>query len=315
MLNKMNTTIKHTAIVLLLALGFTATAQESTKPEDFDLPENTVKAVIRYANFSIPQQQFSVRPSYSVYTFKNDKIVSLRYEDSTSMVKTTVNYQYENDNLKSKETLQSSNAGTEHKINTYRTEKQDYKTTFYRTYPTEGTDKTILFYNEAGELRGKSFYNVHGKRTKQIEYNGREGYRLKKYYDEKLMSDITYVNDSNGKLTKSETLVLPGEDEEVKVLTLYYYNPNGDLKQVVDFITEAKNSGKKISRQKHYSYLYDGDVWVAQIEYSLANNKKNNLIATIRTLETPDKIYNAPSDEQLKIFFQETYQKYLKLSR
>lgn len=311
----MNTTVKYTAIILFLAFGFTAKAQESTKPEDFDLPKNTVKAVVRYADFSIPQKQFSVRPGYSVYTFKNDKIVSLQYEDSTSMVKTTVNYQYENDNLKSKETLQSSSAGAERKINTYRTEKQGYKTTFYRTYPTEETDKTILFYNEAGELRGKSFYNVHGKRTEQIEYNGKEGYRLKKYYDEKLMSDITYVNDSNGKLTKGETLVLPGEDEEVKVLKLYYYNPNGDLKQVVDFITEAKNSGKKISRQKQYSYWYDGDVWVAQIEYSLANNKKNNLIATIRTIETPDKIYNAPSDGQLKVFFQETYQKYLKLSR
>ncbi|WCM41706.1 hypothetical protein MG290_12235 [Flavobacterium sp. CBA20B-1] len=311
----MNTTVTYTAIILLLIFGFVAKAQESITPENFDLPKNTVKAVVRYTDFSIPQQQFSVRPSYTVYTFKNDKIVCLQYEDTASMVKTTVNYQYENDYLKSKETLQNSNAGTERKINTYRTEKQDYKTTFYRTYPTEETDKTILFYNEAGELRGKSFYNVHGKRTEQIEYNGKEGYRLKKYFDEKLMTDITYVNDSNGKLTKSETIVLPGEDEEVKVLTLYYYNPNGDLKQVVDFITEAKNSGKKISRQKHYTYLYDGDVWVAQIEYSLANNKKKNLIATIRTLETPEKIYNAPSDEQLKVFFQETYQKYLKLSR
>ncbi|HUN02629.1 MAG TPA: hypothetical protein PLS00_07220, partial [Niabella sp.] len=130
----MNPTLKHTTLLLFLALGFTAMAQESIKPEDFDLPENTVKAVIKYADFTIPQQQFEIRTSHSTYTFQDGKIINYQYRDSTKMVKTDVDYHYENGELKSRETIESSRAGMEYKTRKYRTEKKGYKTTFYRTY-------------------------------------------------------------------------------------------------------------------------------------------------------------------------------------
>ncbi len=313
MLNKMNTTIKHTAIVLLLALGFTATAQESTLPEDFDLPKNTVKAVINYADFEIPKQHFAIRPYHQTYTFQNDRLVNYQQSDSSKTWKADVSYHYENGQLKSKETIESLKAGMEYKTYKYRTEDKDYKITFYKIYHTGEEDKTIAFYNEAGELRGKSIYNIHGKRTQQIEYGGKEGYRVKKYHNEQLMSDITHFNEDDGKLMKTITYVTPGEEDEVKVMTLYYYNPKGDLRQIVDFVTETKNSAQKLSKTTYVDYLYDGDIWVAKIEYGTATKNPGKIVATIRTIETPEKAYHAPSDEQLKTFCQETYQKYLKL--
>ncbi len=309
----MKITIKHTALSLFLALGFAATAQESTKPEDFDLPENTVKAVIKYADFTIPQQKFAMSAEHKTYTFQEGKIINYQYRDSTSMIKTDVDYHYENGQLKRKETIESSKAGMEYKTYKYRTENEGYKTTFYKIYHTGDVDKTIAFYNDAGELRGKSVYNIHGQRTKQIEYGGKEGYRIQKYHNGKVMSEITHSNNDDGKLTKTVTYVMPGEDDEVKVLTLYYYTRDGDPEMIVEFITEKKNSGQKQSKTKHISYLYDGDIWVAKIAYSRATKSPGKIVATIRNIETPEKTYHATSNEQLEAFCQETYQNYLKL--
>lgn len=307
--------LKHTVLLLSLAFSFTATAQESIKPEDFDLPENTVKAVIRYADFTIPQQKFTMSAEHQSYTFQEGKIINYQYQDSTKMVKTDVDYHYENGELKSRETIESSRAGMEYKTRKYRSESKGYKTTFYRTYHWGETDKTIAFYNDAGELRGKSIYNVHGKRTQQIEYGGKEGYRVKKYFNDQVMSEITYTNNDDGTLDKTITYVMPNTEDEVKVLTLYFNTPKGDPEKMVEFVTEKKNSGQKHSRTKHISYLYEDDIWVAKISYSIATKSPGQLVATIRTIETPEKTYHAPSDEKLKAFCKEAYQKYLKLER
>ena len=311
----MSPTLKYTALLLFLALGFSATAQESIKPEDFDLPENTVKAVIKYADFTIPQQQFEIRTSHSTYTFQEGKIINYQYRDSAKSLKTDVDYHYENGELKSKETVKSSKAGMEYDTRKYRTENEGYKTTFYRTYHSGETDKYILFYNEAGELRGKSFYNVRGERATQTEYDGKKGHRVKKYYKDQVMSDITYTNNDDGKLDKTITYVMPNTEDEVKVLTLYFNTLKGDPEKMVEFVTEKKNSGQKHSRTKHISYLYEDDIWVAKIAYSIATKSPGQLVATIRTIETPEKTYHAPSDEKLKAFCEATYQKYLKLER
>ncbi len=309
----MKITLQHTALLFFLTLGFAATAQESTKPEDFDLPENTVKAVIKYADFTIPQQKFAMSAEHKTYTFQEGKIINYQYRDSAKSQKIDIDYHYENGQLKSKETVKSSQSGMEYDTLKYRTESEGYKTTFYKIYHTGETDKTIAFYNDAGELRGKSVYNVHGQRTQQIEYGGKEGYRIKKYHNEQLMSEITYFNNDDGKLGKTITYVMPETEDEVKVLTLYYNTRDGDPEMIVEFITEKKNSGQKQSKTKHISYLYDGDIWVAKIEYSRATKSPGKLTATIRNIETPEKTYHAPSDEQLKTFCQETYQNYLKL--
>lgn len=311
----MKITLQHTALLFFLTLGFTATAQESIKPEDFDLPANTVKAVIKYADFTIPQQKFAMSAEHKTYTFQEGKIINYQYRDSSSMIKTDVDYHYENGQLKRKETIESSRAGMEYKTYRYRTENEGYKTTFYKIYHTGEVDKTIAFYNEAGELRGKSIYNVHGKRTQQIEYGGKEGYRVKKYYNDQVMSEITYTNNDDGTLDKTITYVMPNTEDEVKVLTLYFNTPKGDPEKMVEFVTEKKNSGQKHSRTKHISYLYEDDIWVAKIAYSIATKSPGKLVATTRTIETPEKTYHAPSDEKLKAFCEATYQKYLKLER
>lgn len=311
----MKTSLQHIALLLFLSLSLTATAQESTKPEDFDLPENTVKAVIKYADFTIPQQQFEIRTSHSTYTFQEGKIINYQYWDSAKSQKIDIDYHYENGQLKSKETVKSSQSGMEYDTQKYRTESEGYKTTFYKIYHTGETDKTIAFYNDAGELRGKSIYNVHGKRTQQIEYGGKEGYRVKKYYNDQVMSEITYTNNDDGTLDKTITYVMPNTEDEVKVFTLYFNTPKGDPEKMVEFVTEKKNSGQKHSRTKHISYLYEDDIWVAKIAYSITTKSPGQLVATIRTIETPEKTYHAPSDEKLKAFCKEAYQKYLKLER
>ncbi len=71
------------------------------------------------------------------------------------------------------------------------------------------------------------------------------------------------------------------------------------------------NSAQKLSKTTYVNYLYDGDIWVAKIEYGTATKNPGKIVATIRTIETPEKTYHAPSEEQLKTFCQETYQKYL----
>lgn len=309
---KMNSTIKLIAIIWLLSFGCTAIAQESTLPEDFHLPKNTVKAFISYADFEIPKQHFAIRPQHYTYTFQNGKIINNHQSDSAKNWKADINYHYENGQLRSKETITSSEAGMEYKTYKYRTETKDYKTTYFKTYHTGEEDKTILFYNDAGEIRGKSIYNDQGKRTQQIEYNGKEGYRVRKYHNDELMSETTHVK-HDGKLTKTDTYVMPGGADEVKVMTLYYYNPQGDPNQMVEFITETKNAAQKLTKTTHVNYLYVDDIWVAKIEYSTATKNPGKIVATIRTIETPEKTYHAPSTEQLKAFCQEAYQNYLKL--
>jgi|GEM_PF-1474250 hypothetical protein len=60
-----------------------------------------------------------------------------------------------------------------------------------------------LFFNEADELRGKSCYNAKGEREKQIEYDGTKAHRTKKFKGNKLVSDIIYENNKQGKRRKS----------------------------------------------------------------------------------------------------------------
>lgn len=56
---------------------------------------------------------------------------------------------------------------------TFTTEKDHYKTTYLRKELNGETSKRIEFYNEAGQLRGKSVYNAFGEREVQIEFDGK----------------------------------------------------------------------------------------------------------------------------------------------
>src|SRR5690554_299060 len=97
----MKITLQHTALLFFLTLGFAATAQESTKPEDFDLPENTVKAVIKYADFTIPQQKFAMSAEHKTYTFQEGKIINYQYRDSAKSQKIDIDITTKTVNRKS----------------------------------------------------------------------------------------------------------------------------------------------------------------------------------------------------------------------
>ncbi|HUN02628.1 MAG TPA: hypothetical protein PLS00_07215, partial [Niabella sp.] len=149
-------------------------------------------------------------------------------------------------------------------------------------------------------------------RTQQIEYGGKEGYRVKKYHNDQVMSDITYTNNNDGKLIKTLTYVMPNTEDEVKVLTIYNNNLKGNPFEITEFVTEEKNADQKLTKTTYIDYLYEDNIWVAKIAYSIATKNPEKLVATIRTIETPEKTYHAPSDEKLKAFCEGAYQKYLK---
>ncbi|WP_346236856.1 hypothetical protein ABDK00_013565 [Niabella insulamsoli] len=299
--------IRYLNLCIFLFSVVNGRTHEKTAPKDFGLPQNTVKATITYADFSIPRRHLSMCGYYQVYIFQNNQLVNHQQRDSASDWKLDNTYQYEDGQLESKETLGGSNVSMEYKTYNYRTESKGYKTTWYKTHSTGEVEKTIAFYNDAGELRGKSIYNTRGQRTRQIEYGRKEGYRERTYHNEQLMTDITYVNDSTGRLTN--TLTIDGSGARVR--RIYNYNKKGDPFEIAEFVTGQKNTGQKLIKTTHINYLYDEEIWIAKITYSNATKTPGKLTATIRTIETSEKTYKAACQEQIKDFFEATYQRYL----
>ncbi|WP_111308479.1 hypothetical protein [Confluentibacter sediminis] len=308
----MKKTVTYLNLLTLLVFSFSVVAQEDTTPKDFDLPENTTKAFKMYATFSIPQQVFTMQSVNELYTFREGEITKYQYLDKPKL-EITENYTYENGLLKTKEIIRNGTMGMEYSTFKYRTESEGYKTTSYKIYHTGETEKNIEFFNGEGELRGKSFYNTNNQRTKQIEYGGKEGHRIKKYYDEKLVSDVIYLYDKKGRIYKVVDHKVPGNESEAKIIKQITYNGKGDPVVMLEYHPAKDGEEQKLSKTYHTDYLYDGDIWIAKIEYSNTTKETGQLKLITRTVVTPERAYKSQNDEQLIDFCKQVYQNYLKL--
>lgn len=311
----MKATIKYTALLLFLAISFSVTAQESSTPDDFDFPQNTTQATKTYASFSIPQQALVMQSAIYSYTFYNGRLTKYQREDNTYNRHIEESYTYKNDQLKSKEIIRQTSSGLEYTTYKYRIETEGNTTTRLKINHTGEVDKIIEFRNEAGELRGKSFYNTRGQRTQYIEYGGKEGHRIKKFHNEALVSDVIYRNNEHGRIAEIITHTMPGDEAEAKVLKTISYNDKGDAVKMLEYLPAKDSEKQNLNKTYYMDYLYDGNVWVAKIEYSNTTKDPGKLTVTIRSVVIGNRVYKPQNDEQLIGFCRRVYQNYLKLKQ
>lgn len=308
----MKTTIKHTALSLFLSLGFTATAQESTAPKDFDFPENTEMALEIKGTYDAEKHTFT-QTNAKEYRFNSNGQLTQLKELFTAKIGSQDTYHYdEKGELVKVDYLVGTAEGQISGSSTHTTEKESYKTTYIRKDQNGDMLRTIAFFNEAGELRGKSFYNAKGEREKQIEYDGTKAHRTKKFKGNKLVSDIIYENNKQGKMEKKIEFTEPGKVPTKEQLTTFDYNKKGDAEKMqVHYETEAGKT-PKVMNTHTMEYLYDGDLWVARIEYRHGYYKPSpTLNITLRRIKTSDKMYTAKDEKAVLDFCKQAYQNYL----
>lgn len=306
------TTIKHTALSLFLALDFTASAQENTAPQDFDLPKNTEMALEITGIYDSEKHAFK-QTNAKEYRFNSNGQLAQVKEMVTNGIGSQDTYHYDaNGELLKMDYLLGTNAGPISGSSTHSIEKESYKTTYIRKDQNGDMLRTIAFFNEAGELRGKSFYNARGEKEKQIEYDGKKAHRTKKYKGNKIVSDIVYENNKQGKLEKKTEYTEPGKTPTKEQLTTIRYNKNGDAEtMLIHYETEAGKQ-PKVMNTHTMEYLYDGDMWVARIEYRHGYYKPSpTLNITLRRIKTADKMYTAKDEKAVLDFCKQAYQHYL----
>jgi len=301
--------------LFLLAVFFTCNifAQEQTEPKDFDLPENTVKAMIMYGTYSIPQETFSVKSATETYTFKDANLINYVYDDKPNNTHQEDTYAYENGELKTKEEIRKAAYGMSYETLKYRTEVDGNKTTFFKVNHDGKVERNLSFYNDEGELRGTTYYNSNGEKTRYTEYGGSEGHRTKKYYNGKLTSLVTYLNNADGKLEKIIEQTVPGNEDEPKIIKTISYNDKGDPVQMLQYHPSKDEKNITLNKTYYMDYLYDGDVWVAKIEYNKSIKVPGHFNVTTRAIVTTDKTYKPQSDEAISTFCKKVYQHYLTL--
>ena len=303
--------LRFISLALTLFPGLEASCQEKITPEDYEFPKNTVKASRTYAVFALPQQSFTAQSMVDRYNFQNGLLTYHIREDQSANRFIEEKFSYEKGRISSKEIIRTSSSGTEYTRFIFRTDSNSYKSTLYKISKTGSLEKIIDFRNDSGELRGQSFYNTAGKRTKQIEYGGKEGHRIKKYHNDQLVSDIIYCYNTEGKIAATIIHTMPGKESEPRVWKTTSYNEKGDAIETLEYYPAKENEDKRLHKTHYTAYLYDQDVWIAKIEYGNHVKDPAKLVVAIRSLEIGDKIYQPQNDEQLISFCKQVYQLYL----
>lgn len=308
----MKTILKHTALLLFLALGFTATAQESTKPEDFDLPENTEMALEITGVYDGVKHTFT-QTNAKEYQFNSNGLLAQVREMITDGLGSQDTYNYDgHGELVKVDYLLGTNAGPVTGSSTHSIEKESYKTTYIRKDQNGDMLKTIAFFNEVGELRGKSFYNAEGIKVRQIEYDGEKAHRIREFKLNKVVSDIVYENNEEGKLAKKLKYTEPGKTPSKEQLTTISYNEKGDADKMFVHYDNEPGTTPRVMNTHTMEYVYDDDIWVARIEYRHGYYKPSpTLDITLRRIKTADKMYTPKDEKSLLDFCKQVYQHYL----
>ena len=310
-MNRMKGILRFISLALILFSSFAVLCQEKISPEDYEFPKNTIKASRTYAVFALPQQSFAAQSMVDRYNFQNGLLTYHIREDQSANRFIEEKFSYEKGGLSKKEIIRTSSSGTEYTRFIFRTDSNSYKSTLYKIGQTGSLEKIIDFRNDTGELRGQSFYNTSGKRTKQIEYGGKEGHRIKKYHNEQLVSDIIYRYNPEGRISETIIHTMPGKENEPKVWKITSYNEKGDAIKTLEYHRAKEEDEKRLNKTHYTAYLYDLDVWIAKIEYTTNIKDPAKLVVAIRSLVIGDKTYQPQNDEQLIRFCKQVYQKYL----
>lgn len=298
---------------ILFTLGFTATAQELTKPEDFDLPANTEMALEITGSYSGDKQIFS-QTGGEEYRFNSEgKLAQLKKMITNNMATQDV-YHYNADGQLTKidYIFGTKDGGMSSSSTTFSVEKKDKEITYKRRADKGYTARTVAYYNAAGELQSKNFYDAKVEPWKKIEYNGTKEYRVKEFKDNKIVSDIIYQNNDQGKLVKQLKFTQPMERKSKEELTTYSYNDKGDLETKLVHYDNQQGETPKVMDLHVTEYLYDGDIWVARVAYRhLYYSDPSWVEVTIRRIKTADKMYSAKDEKAILDFCKQVYQHYV----
>lgn len=304
---------KLIVICFCIVASLSAGAQENLTPEDYELPAKTVKATKTYATYLIAQQKLEMQSAIDTYHFSTGKITKYQRTDKTYNRNIEEVYSYQNNQLKAKDIVRNISVGIDYTNFKYHTEKDGNKITSFKTAQSGAIEKTLNFYNEAGELRGKTVYDTRGNKTISIEYEGKMEYRIRKFFNNRLTSDVIYKNNKDGKVVSQIIYTMPGNETDRKVLKLTEYNDKGDAVKTMEYHPAREGEAKSINKTQYTSYLYDGDIWVAKIQYVNDPKPPVKFVLTVRTVQIENKTYQAKDNDALIAFSKQVYQQYLNL--
>lgn len=302
----------HSTLILLIAISLTAIAQEKKYNIDFGFPKNTEQAMELTGYYDGSSQQF--KPSKTEeFHFNSLGLITLLKYPITPTIVNQEKYTYDvNQNLIQVDYLLGTLAGASESKSTISIIVEDNRTTLMRTEPNGDVLKALEFRNDEGELRGKSFFDKNGIKVKYIEFGGKEGYNIKEYKNNVLVSNIIYHKNDLGKIEKTIEFTEPNLKVSKEKLTTFEYNSKGDLIKTIEYHAAPPNEKPVVRNTKITEYLYKKDVWVASASYDYWKfSYQNTILATIRNIKNSKTVYSAKDEQQVQGFFKQAYQNYL----
>ncbi len=306
----MHRTINTCAALYVLALTSPASAQE-TAAADFGFPQNIQQALEITGYYTGETNQFK-QTGARQFVFDGSGKLSEVKEMITETIGSQRTYQYDDaGNLVKMTHLFASESGPMASATTYTYETDGNKTTCTRKDPNGDQQQTVAFRNDMGELRGETFFDKHGNKSSYIEYGGKEGYRVKTYQDNKVVTDTVFFLNEAGNIGKTIVYTEPGLKNSTEELTTFEYNAQGDVTKKRVHYPVKSGETPKVMTTYTTEYLYDGDVWVASVTHSDWTYKpEKTLNVTLRRVKTPEKMHTATNEQHVLDFFKQVYVDY-----
>jgi hypothetical protein len=242
-------------LFLLIAISLTAIAQEKKHNIDFGFPKNTEQALELTGNYDGSSQQF--KPSKTEeFHFNSLGLITLLKYPITPTIINQEKYTYDaNQNLIQVDYLLGTLAGASESKSTISIVVEDNRTTLMRTEPNGDMLKALEFRNDEGELRGKSFFDKEGNKVKYIEYGGKEGFNIKEYQNNILVSNIMYLKNEQGKIKRAIEFTEPNLKTSKEKTTTFEYNKKGDLIKTIEYHATQPNEKPNVRNTKITEYL------------------------------------------------------------
>ncbi|EID72147.1 hypothetical protein [Imtechella halotolerans] len=288
---------QHTALLFSLCICLKINAQENTSSSDFNVPKNT-EILLEITGMYDTEKNTFTQTLVKEYLFNsNGKLLKLT-ENSNENSGNQYIYHYDLDGELYK---MDYHIGSTHEgivgSTTFTTEKDHYKTTYLRKELNGETSKRIEFYNEAGQLRGKSVYNAFGEREVQIEFDGKKAYRTKLFKDNKIVSDVIYTTSNNGNVSSRKEYIQPGRKHSLEQLTTIRYNSKGDPVKKIKYYESKAGLKPKVKKTYLLEYWYDDYLWVARMEFENDSKPNTEHSITLRHIKTTNNLYTIKNEK------------------
>lgn len=308
----MKTNKLYSSLLLFIVMSLPLVAQDKLTNIDFGFPQNTEQAFEHTGYYDTDIQQFKTIKTQEFHFNSLGLISIIKYPITPTNVNQE-SYTYDtNQNLIQVDYLLETPAGASESKSAISIAIEDNRTTLIRTNPNGDVLKTLEFRNEAGELRGRTYFDKEGNKVKYIEYGGNEGFNVKEYNNEILVSNIIYLKNEQGKIEKTIELTEPNLNTSKKKTTTFEYNTKGDLTKSIEYYATQFDEKPNAKSTKITEYLYDDDIWVASASYEKWKHASEKTInATLRNVKTSEKVYSTNDEQQVLDFFEQAYQNYL----